>query len=104
MSGMSLPSIHEALTVSPSIRNALRAATSSISCSSNATPKPRVASPFQSDRSGTLSTPSVIAQEACDQGESREIANVRTPAATRSAPLSRRSSSSFVQPGDQSKT
>jgi hypothetical protein len=37
------------------------------------------------------------------EGESREIANVRMPARSRSGLLSRRSSSSFVQPADQSK-
>jgi hypothetical protein len=101
-SGNSLPNIHAARTVSPSIRNALRAETSVISDSSVATPNPRVASPFQSERSG-ISMPSVSAQEACDQGESREMPNGRTPAAARSALLSRRSSISFVQPADQSK-
>jgi hypothetical protein len=68
---------------------------------SNATSKPRIASPFQSEMNGT-STPSVCAQARCDHGESREIANGQIPAAARSSPLSRRSSSSFVQVGDQS--
>ena len=40
----------------------------------------------------------------CDQAESREIPKGRMPAAASSARLSRRSSISFVQPGDQSKT
>jgi hypothetical protein len=39
----------------------------------------------------------------CVHGESREIAYGRTPAASRSALLSRRSSISFVQVDDQSK-
>jgi hypothetical protein len=60
-----------------------------------------IASPFQSERSGT-STPSVCAHARCDHGESREIANGRIPAEARSSPLSRRRCSSFVQVGDQS--
>jgi hypothetical protein len=47
-------------------------------------------------------TPIASAHDRCDQGESREIARGRMPAASRSAFLSRRSSSSFVQVGDQS--
>ena len=68
------------------------------------TSKPRVASPFQSDSIVTPSTPSVATHDWCDQGESREIAKVRMPAASRSSRLSRRSSISFVHPVDQSNT
>jgi hypothetical protein len=70
---------------------------------SNATSKARVASPFQSEMSGT-STPSVSAHARCDHGESREIASARIPAAERSSLLSRRRCSSLVQVGDQSQT
>ena len=77
--------------------------TSVIPSASKATSKARVASPFQSERSGT-STPSVSFHARCDQGESREIPNARIPAAARSSLLSRRRYISFVQPGDQSKT
>jgi hypothetical protein len=68
---------------------------------STETPKPLVASPFQSESSG-ISTPTEGAQAACDQGESREIAAIARPAASKSRLLSRRSRSSFVQVGDQS--
>jgi hypothetical protein len=68
---------------------------------SAATPKSSVAAPDQSESNGT-STPSVSVQAACDQTESREIANGRMPAADSSSPLSRRSRSSLVQVGDQS--
>jgi hypothetical protein len=76
-------------------------ATSLIPSGSNATSNARIASPFQSERSGT-STPRVCAHARCDHGESREIAYGRIPAPARSSLLSRRSSSSFVQVGDQS--
>jgi len=81
----------------------VRIDTSAISHGSTATPKPRVASPFQSERSGISSTPSACAHETCDHTESREIAKTRIPAASKSTFLSRRSFSSFVQVGDQSK-
>jgi hypothetical protein len=68
---------------------------------SNETSKARVASPFQSERSG-ISTPSACDHARCDHGESREIANGRICAASRSSLLSRRRCSSFVQVGDQS--
>jgi hypothetical protein len=86
------------------MRKALRIARSFIPNRSKATSNASVASAFQSERMGMLSTPRVGAQAACDQGESREIATGRMPAAARSALLSRRSSSSFVHPADQSKT
>jgi len=102
MSGTSRPSIHASRIVSPSsIRKHERAATLRIPPSSTATPNTRAASPFQSESSG-MSTPSVPAHAACDQTESREIASGRTPASPRSSLLSRRSSTSFVQVGDQS--
>ena len=65
-------------------------------------PNARVASPFQSERSGTLSVPSVLDQASWHHGESREIASGRTPTVARSSLLSRRSTISFVQVGDQS--
>jgi hypothetical protein len=65
------------------------------------TPKPRVASPSQSDRSGT-STASDCRHAACDHGESREMPKRWTPSASKAGRLSRRSRSSFVQVGDQS--
>jgi len=90
--------------VSPSrMRNDDRCGTSFIPSGLNETSKARVASPFQSERSGT-STPSVSAQARCDHGESREMPKGRIPAASRSSPLSRRRYSSFVQVGDQSYT
>ena len=79
-----------------------RRATSFSPRNSNATPKPRTASAFQSDTSGKLRS-SVCAHAMCVHGESREMPNGRTPAASNSALLSRRSSSSFVQVDDQSK-
>ena len=102
ISGSSPPSIQAASIVSPSrIRNAERTATSCMPSGAKATSNARIASPFQSERSGT-STPSVCAHARCDQSESREIAYGRIPAAARSSPLSRRSTSSFVQVVDQS--
>src|SRR5207237_2052888 len=83
-------------------RNALRRDTSRIPLSSNATPKPCVASAFQSERSGK-SRSSACIHATCVYGESREIANGSTPASCSSALLSRRSSSSDVQVEDQSK-
>jgi len=85
------------------MRNAVRIGTSLIPSGSNETSKARVASPFQSDRSGT-STPRVSAHARCDHAESREMPNGLMPAASRSSPLSRRRYSSFVQVGDQSWT
>jgi hypothetical protein len=66
-----------------------------------ATPKARVASPAQSDSSGT-SIASDRCQALCDQGESREIPKRWTPSASKAGFLSRRRRSSFVQVGDQS--
>jgi hypothetical protein len=66
-----------------------------------ATPKPRAASPFQSESSGT-STESDCFQASCDHGESREMPNRWTPSASNADRLSRRRRSSFVQVGDQS--
>ena len=104
MSGSSGPSVHASTILVPSsMRKDERIATSFIPSGSIATPKARVTSPFQSERSGTPSVPSVPAQAACDHGESREIASGRTPASARSSLLSRRSRISFVQVGDQSK-
>ena len=65
-------------------------------------PKAATASPLKSDRSGNVRS-SVCDQAMCVQGESREIANGRTPTASNSALLSRRSSISLVQVEDQSK-
>jgi hypothetical protein len=101
---MSPPCSHADSIVSPSrMRKDERIATSFMPSGSNATSKARIASPFQSERSG-MSTPRVSAHARCDQGESREIAIGLMPAASRSSLLSRRRCSSFVQPGDQSKT
>jgi hypothetical protein len=66
-----------------------------------ATPKPRVASPFQSESSGS-STDSDCFQASCDHGESREMPKMWTPSASKAGRLSRRRRSSFVQVGDQS--
>ena len=87
---------------STSTRNALRRETSRIPLCSKATPKPCVASAFQSERSGK-SRSSACIHATCVYGESREIANGSTPASCSSALLSRRSSSSLVQVVDQSK-
>ena len=87
----------------PVSAKATAAATTKSAKASNETSKARVASPFQSDRSGT-STPSVSAQARCDHAESRDMPNGLIPAASRSSPLSRRRYSSFVQVGDQSCT
>ncbi len=65
---------------------------------SRAMSKARVASPFQSESNGTASpTPIACAQARCDQTESREMPNGRTPAVARSVLLSRRSANSSVQ-------
>ncbi len=61
-----------------------------------AIPKPRTASPFQSDSSGKVRS-STCVQAACDQGLSREIPNTRTPAPSNSLFLSRRVVSSSCQ-------
>ena len=58
--------------------------------------------PFQSEISGT-SASSTSFQARCDQCESRETPNTRTPARSNSGLLSRRRRSSCVQVGDQSK-
>jgi hypothetical protein len=68
-----------------------------------ATPKPRVASAFQSERNWMSPRSSAWLHAVCVQHESREIANGVTPAFSSSALLSRRSSSSFVQVDDQAK-
>src|SRR5512133_3490049 len=68
-----------------------------------ATPKPRVASAFQSERNWISSKSSAWLHAVCVQGESREIANGVTPASSNSGLLSRRSSSSFVQVDVQAK-
>jgi hypothetical protein len=88
--------------VPSSMRNADLAATSCIPPNSTATSNALATSPFQSERSGTLSTSSVCAQAACDQTESLETPSGLTPTAARSSLLSRRSRISFVQVGDQS--
>lgn len=47
--------------------------------------------------------PSASFHARCDQNESRETPNTRTPARSNSGRLSRRRRSSWVQVGDQSK-
>jgi hypothetical protein len=84
------------------MRNADRAETSLSPRYSKATSKPRVASPFQSESSGS-SRSSACSHAACVYGESREIGYGWMPRSVKSAPLSRRSSSSLVQVEDQSK-
>src|SRR5687768_17653154 len=65
-------SLHDALPISASsIRNALRRDTSAMPRIVVATPKPRVASPAQSESNGT-STESDRRHASWDHGESRE--------------------------------
>ena len=70
--------------------------------SSISMPKPATASPFQSERSGKLSS-STSRHATCEYGESRETAKTDVPAAPNSSLLSRRRLSSSVQVADQSK-
>ena len=84
------------------MRNAVRSATSFMPLNSCVTPKPRTASAFQSE-SSPKSRSSTCIQAMCVHGESREIASGRTPAASNSVLLSRRSSISLVQVPVQSK-
>jgi hypothetical protein len=84
------------------MRKAERCETSFSPRKSKATSKPRVASAFQSERSGKSRSIACV-QATCVYGESREIAYGCAPAARNSSLLSRRSSSSFVQVDDQSK-
>ena len=87
---------------SRSTRNALRSDTPSRPRKSCATSKPLVASPFQSESSGT-SMSSACAHAMWQYGESREMPYAVVPASSKSALLSRRSVSSSVQVPVQSK-
>jgi hypothetical protein len=89
------------ITPAPSTRKVVRAATSCNPRCSKPMPKARTASPFQSERRPKLRS-SACVHATCVHGESREMPTGWTPAASKSALLSRRSSSSFVQVADQS--
>jgi hypothetical protein len=80
----------------------VRSATPLMPRYSCATPNPSTASPFQSESSANGSS-STWLHAMCVYGESRETPAMRTPAASNSALLSRRSPNSSVQVDDQSK-